>query len=267
MLKTEVALFRGLFGKKTGAPPAAKAQPADRLVTASRPWAGEPDEIAVNFAVGDLINNLPLRMTVDGRIHAETMIAAAGAIAGYAAQRALFARAAETGVDLELHIATTARGDQFFFGEPLNQSLLPQSDAEAPEKLWSLAAGGAVAAGLAAEDLPDVGPMFAHVAGAIGGDKEGLSSLEQYQPHLPAKDLLKVVWPLALMCFNGELSGKVIKPTIIVTQRWRPVIAATAVNTFIRQVSSVLPPAAALTVAMEAAIYASKLQPTVIEPA
>lgn len=54
------------------------------------PWKGEPDDIACNLALGDLINNLPRRLTVNGRIHAETFITASGAIAGFAAQQAFF---------------------------------------------------------------------------------------------------------------------------------------------------------------------------------
>ena len=55
------------------------------------PWSGTPAFAECNFAFGHLVQNLPRRLTVDGRVHAETYISAVGAIAGYAAQRTLFA--------------------------------------------------------------------------------------------------------------------------------------------------------------------------------
>jgi hypothetical protein len=66
------------------------------------------------------------------------------------------------------------------------------------------------------------------------------------------------------LCFNGELSGAVAKSGAV-SQRWRPIIAAYAANTFIRKVQSVLGPAAAIVIVMETAIYTSKLDPAVIE--
>jgi hypothetical protein len=231
------------------------------------PWKGAPDGIAANFAVADLINNLPRRMTVDGRVHAETLLAASGAIAGFAAQRALMSgMSAEAIVEPSsgFHIVRTTRGGFFFYGEPLDQALIPLSPAD-PHKLWALAASGAVDAGLDANDLPDVMAMFEHVAKTLGSDREGLPSLMDVEFQAPAFELLRTAWPLALMCFNGQLSGQALNPPVIVSQRWRPAIAAIAANKMIRDTASVVPPRKALTIVMETAIYASKLAPAVVE--
>jgi hypothetical protein len=56
------------------------------------PWDGDASSIACNLAAGNLANSLAAWMEHDGRIHAETYVAAAGAIAGYAAQRSLMAQ-------------------------------------------------------------------------------------------------------------------------------------------------------------------------------
>lgn len=265
-------MFGKIFGGKKPAKPSNQAQPTpvatDGLVSVSKtmPWEGADDYVVANFALGDLIANLPRLLTIDGRIHAETLMAAIGAIAGYAAQQAMIAKFSDDGEGLqsgELQLARTTNGGEFYFGDPLNWMLIPKSNsvAEASEKLWPLALGGAVAAGLDRSQLPDVEPMFAHVASTIGGEKEGTTSLENCQFQLPAKALLKSVWPLALQCFNSELSGKVIQPRLVVSQRWRPAIAARAANKMIRDVAGVLSPLAALTIVMEIAIYASKLTP------
>jgi hypothetical protein len=57
------------------------------------PWKDDAKNfIGCNFAYGDLMNNLPRFLTVEGRIHAETFVAASGAIAGFAAQQTLLAQ-------------------------------------------------------------------------------------------------------------------------------------------------------------------------------
>jgi hypothetical protein len=240
------------------------------IVMASNfPWEDEPDDIACNFALGDLVNNLQRRLTVDGRIHADTLIASVGAIAGFAAQRALFAQLAESGdqgMKREIQIVTTTSGAKYYFGEPLNRALVPASDADAPLKLWSLAAGAAVASGLSASDLPKLEDMFAHVSETLGGEREGLPSLPENRPHMPARELLKLFWPLAMMCFKGELSGAIAKSGEV-SQRWRPVIAAYTANSLMQKVRSVLAPTKALVIVMESAIYASKLDTADIETA
>ena len=251
-----------LFGKKKTPP----QQPRAGSVSTSgtHPWDGAPDYAVANFALGDLINNLPKLFSVGGRIHAETLLAASGAIAGYAAQQALFAKltdAGQTPVSGGLHVVQSNDGHRYYFGDPLNWMLVPQSNSveDALERLWPYAAGGAVAAGLDPTSVPPFEPMFAHVAATIGGEKEGTTSIEKYHFQHSAKDLLKAAWPLALKCFESKLSGKVIQPPMVVSQRWRPTIAAITANKMIRDVAVVVRPADALTIVMEIAIYASKL--------
>src|SRR5262245_36085963 len=237
------------------------SQPAEMR---DMPWPVSAPEYAVsNFALGDFINNLPRHLTVEGRVHAETLLAASGAVAGYAAQQTLFAEISSDAAALQRHgfqILESKAGDQYYYGDVLNARLFAPGPEEAHERLWPLVAGAAVTCGLAPEALPKPEPMFAHVSRVIGSDTEGFPSLAEARPHLPAKELLKLIWPLALQCFNGELSAKVLQPTMAVPHRWRPAIAAIAANTFIRQVRSVLAPDKAVIVVFESAIYASKLK-------
>ncbi len=230
------------------------------------PWRDAPDGVAANFALADLVNNLPRRLTIDGRIHSETLLAAGGAIAGYAAQRAVLSPMAPQDITPSngFQMVQTNRGDLFLFGEPVDQALLPRSNADA-DKLWPLAAGAAITAGLDPNGLPPIPPMFEHVGKTLGGPREGLPSIEGVEFQLPPKELLKLVWPLALMCFNGEISGKAMNPPISVNQRWRPIIAALAASRMIRETAHVIAPHRALTIVMETAIYASKLTPLMVE--
>ena len=152
----------------------------------SFPWLGSPDEIACNFSLWHLVANLPRKFTVDGKIHAETYISAVGAIAGYAAQKTLFARN-QPGSGLKINVAKSRSGDQFWFGDALNDMLVARTTADAPGCVWPMARGGAYAAGLAPEMFPMVEDMFKFVASTIGGENEGKSSVAEHQAHLPAR--------------------------------------------------------------------------------
>lgn len=231
------------------------------------PWKHAPDEVAANLALADLINNLPRKLSVDGKIHAETLLAASGAIAGFTAQRSLMYRMSAEDITAPMsgfQIVQTTSGGLFFFGDPLDQALVPQSPTDL-DKLWPLAGSGAIDAGLDPDDLPPLEPMFEYVAQTLGSNREGTTSIEGVQFQAATHALLKAVWPLAMMCFNGQVSGQALNPPVIVTPRWRPIIAAQAAARMIRDTAGLIPPRTALTIVMETAIYASKLAPALIE--
>jgi hypothetical protein len=228
------------------------------------PWQQTLDEVACNLALGHLVGNLPRRLTIDGRIHAETYISAVGAIAGYAAQRTLFAESPPV-MGININLVGPVSGEQYWFGDTLNDMLVPKTDAEANRCVWSLAAGSAVSAGLQVQQMPDLGAMFKHVAWTICGANEYKSSVpDRHQAHLPARDLLKIVWPVANMCFSGRLRGASREyPAAPVA--WWSAIAACASGRPIRDVKNVVPPDIALTLLMESAIYCSKLDQSKVE--
>src|SRR5579872_6883792 len=90
------------------------------------PWKDAPDAVECNFALGNLVTNLPRRLTVDGRIHAETYMSAVGAIAGYAAQRTLFA-ATPPVAGVNINRARVTSGAQYWLGDSLNAMLVPRT--------------------------------------------------------------------------------------------------------------------------------------------
>jgi hypothetical protein len=228
------------------------------------PWQNSPDFVACNFALAHLVGNLPRSLTIGGRLHTETYISAVGAIAGYVAQRTLFSESPPV-VGVNINVAGTASGEQYWFGDTLNNMLVPKTDAEANRCVWSLAAGGAVSAGLQVQRMPEPRAMFKQVMSTIGGANEGKSSVPaQHQAHLPARDLLKLVWPVAVMCFLGKLRG-VSHEYPAAPVAWWSAIAAQASSRPIRDVKNVLPPDIALTLLMESAIYCSKLGPSAFE--
>ena len=66
------------FGK-AGRGSAAGAQGGGSVVESPPfPWTGDPSEVACNLACGSLGHGLAAQLTVEGRLHAETYVAAAG---------------------------------------------------------------------------------------------------------------------------------------------------------------------------------------------
>ncbi|HWK37294.1 MAG TPA: hypothetical protein VNR88_00105 [Hyphomicrobium sp.] len=241
----------------------ALAQDAKMITSANElPWKHAADAVACNFALGHLVGNLPRRLTINGRIHAETYISAVGAIAGFAAQRTLFAGNPPI-VGVNINRVGTASGEQFWFGDALNYMLVPQTNAEGNRCVWSLALGGALGAGM--QQAPKLDAMFKYVASAIGGPNEGTSSVPaNHQAQLPARDLLQAVWPVAVMCFSGKFPGAA-REYGAAPVAWWSAIAAQASSRPVQDVRSALPPDIALTLLMETAIYCSKLDQTKVE--
>lgn len=251
-------VFGKLFGKRAAKPdPAAAAQSGGD--NDGFPWKGDAAETACNFALGHLIQNLPPRLTIDGQLHAETYVAAAGAIAGYAAQCTLFERL-RTEPDAKIQVAETKDGNKFYFADDLNLMLVPPTEAEASSCLWPLAAGAAVEAGLAESEVPDLNAMFEHVAKSIGSEADGWPSVSPgHRPHMRGRELLKTVWPVALTCFSGKFPGTA-QEYGAAPRKWWSAIAARACPRVLTDARDVIPPAVALTILMETAIYASKVE-------
>lgn len=251
---------RGAHGGGRTSPP----QGGDR--DSRHPWTG-PEFAVCNFAFADLILNLREVLAVDGRIHAETFVAAAGAIAGHAAQRTLFERLAreEDGKTIgELKVLTTAGGAKYWFGDPINDALMALVPEEADLRLWSMGCGAALTAGLDRSALPPLEPMFAHVSRVIGNGEAAMPSCPQeHWPHAPADVLLRSLWPLALRCFEGHLSSKVLNQPVV-SPYWRPVVAAHVAANVVVEVKDVLAPDLALTILMETAIHCSKVDPPTV---
>jgi hypothetical protein len=142
--------------------------------------------------------------------------------------------------------------------------LVATSEAENNQRLWALAAGGAVSAGLPPAQLPKLADMFAHVAKNVGGEDEGLPSVSpNHHPHKRTADLLKHVWPLAQMCFTGRFPNMPQKFGAASHQHW-PVIAARVASALIPKMPPSLDRCVALILVMEAAIYGSKLHPSTL---
>lgn len=243
----------------TAAPP--RRAPVRQTEMAGVPWEFDEDAAECEEAAANLLVALPRRLTLDGVVHAETCLAAIGAIAGLAVQRALFQQLTEQDDPAtlkQIRNGRTRTGIEYFSGEPLNRMLVPARGAKTGG-VWSLVAAGALKVGLPPRQLPDLGEMFAHVARTLAGDGEGRPSLPEHQPHMTGRETLQIVWPVAMDCFHGRAPDAFPhRPTAM--RRW-PAIAGSVAGELIQRTAGILHPRNGLIIVMESAIYASKIRP------
>jgi hypothetical protein len=233
----------------------------------SFPWAGQPDEIACNYAFGLLIQNLPSRVMVENKLHTPTLMAAIGAVAGVAAQVSLLS-------DIEKMKAATDEkklmevklkdGRTLMYGDALNDMLYSARDPViARSRVWNMMVTAALSKGMTREQMPNVPDMFKHVSESFGTQKEGRPSTPpNAQPMIPVRELLRLVGPASIAALAGDVRSAglaVDQPLRANRKSWVAITAQAAANMLLTA-SKVMPPELCLTIAMESAIYASKLR-------
>ncbi len=216
------------------------------------PWAGSDSVISCNLACGNICNNLVERMKVDGQVHAETYVAAAGVISGYAAQRTLIAKGhAEPNT-----IATTADGREFLYGDSINHSLTGQLPGDAVGVI-DIAVGASMACGLEQPQIEEISRHFEYVASQLG-DPFFPSTPESHHPHHDADELLGTLWPWTLEFLHADFDDLHRRFGAVPQVWWRDVVAR-SISRAMTDVKDVLEPEIALTIAIESSIYGSKV--------
>jgi hypothetical protein len=236
----------------------------------SFPWAGQPDETACNYAFGHLVRNLPARMSIEGKLHAPTLMAAAGAIAGVSAQVSLLAdaeRLAKAQKEARLQEVTLKDGRVFLYGDALNEMLYSVREVDtARSRVWNMMVSAALQQGLERKDLPSVPDMFRHVSESFGTPMEGRPSVEtKVQPIMPVRELLRLVGPVSFAALAGEIDPVTAKAAGACDRKSWVAISAQAAANMMLNAARIMPPKLALSIAMESAIYASKLRARVSE--
>jgi hypothetical protein len=182
----------------------------------------------------------------------ETLLSAAGALAGFAAQQALWealVRPGKVSAEKLFMRVTTKSGETFFFGDFLNKVLASTQTGEL--SIWRLVAAGAALSGAR---VPSLEPLFEHAAATIGSPEFGTPAfLKKLQLKEPPREALRH-WPQ-------------IK-TILVTAgkepfHW-PLEIAVATQKLIEARDHEMPPDIAALIVMEAAIPMSKVDPRTV---
>jgi hypothetical protein len=231
----------------------------------SFPWAGRPDETACNLAFGNLVRSLPPRITANDKLHAPTLMAAAGAVAGVAAQISLMADQARLQKAIDEKAIGEVKikdGRTFMYGTALNEMLMTMTDPDvARSRVWNMLCTAAIQKGLDYKELPAPKDMFTHVSTTLGTLKEGRPSTpDNAQPIASVRDLLKLVGPGSFGALAGEHQPGMTASVGKADRTVWVAITAQAAGNMLLQAAKIMPPKLGLTIAMESAIYASKLR-------
>jgi hypothetical protein len=246
------------------------------------PWTDTEDEVVSNIAIGSLRESLMMWLKTERGIHAETLLASVGALAGFAAQNAALARVATRNIPLPpdtdtmpqealsqylrssglMMIATAKSGENFYFGDLINGYLVHQATSDAP--LWGFVAAAAIGAGVRPAELPDYHAMFRHAAATIGTPEFGVMQVaREHQPQLSPRQALDTFWPRAKFILTrtdgpGPARDRSVRP-----EHW-PLVIALVASQFVTLTKDTLDPGIGLALLMEAAIAMSKVDPKTV---
>lgn len=197
--------------------------------------------IGAKIAGKEMLNRLLVAMKNEKGVHAESLLTALGALAGFSCQMGVRAG----GGGAQLTVATTKDGRRFFFGDALNAPL-----AESPYSVWALCAGMAQHLGA---PLPDLDEIFQHVSRTIGSEDFGVPRFpgEGRAADLPI-NYVRAIWPNVLPLLSELCAGPA---------EWH-IATGLAAQEAIGATKGVINPSWAVKIVMECAIPMSKLDPS-----
>jgi hypothetical protein len=247
-----------------GAPAAAKpaesqmaedtpaAQPQFRKPSAGFTRPGS-DSGAVLGDVPTRVADWLMRELKDDRgIHCETLLTVVGALAGYAAQQALWEGMVKPGklaIREAFKVIETPSGETYFFGESLDTILASMEPKHL--SIWKIVAGGVLAQG--GEHLPDMGNLIRHCEATAGTSQFGMPRLpDDHLPGMLPRIALDRYWPGArlLLALAEPLS-------------W-PLHMANAAQKLMQAMKGAIAPDLAVKIVMEAAVPMSRVDPTTV---
>jgi hypothetical protein len=244
-------MFKKLFGRLTGKtlPSALREANPERweaeLLNRVGEMSGDDPLIGAKVGGKELAQRMMAAMSTERGIHIESILGALGSLAGYSCQASVRARARSQGLDETAHFVRAEGGDGkvYFFGDALNKPL-----AEDQYSVWSIAAGGAQAAGCG--DVPDPSDVFAYAASTAGSPEFGLPRLPPEHPmHDTPLNYVEAFWPK----FFPMISKFCPDP-----EHW-PILLGLAIQDIMSQGKNVLDPCLALKIIMECAVPMSKV--------
>jgi hypothetical protein len=185
-------------------------------------------------------------------IHCETLLTAIGALAGYAAQQALWEGMVKPGklaIAQAFKVMETPSGATYFFGEALDTILVSMEPKHV--SVWKIVAGGVLAAG--GEHLPNPNELLRHCAATAGTSAFGLPRLpDDHLPSILPRAAVERFWPDARMLL--ALSDPL---------QW-PLLMAHAAQKLMLAMKGSIAPDLAVKIVMEAAVPMSRVDPTTV---
>jgi hypothetical protein len=185
-------------------------------------------------------------------IHCETLLTVIGALAGYAAQQALWEGMVKPGklaIAQAFKVVETPSGATYFFGDTLDSLLVSMEPKHI--SIWKIVAGSALSAG--GEHLPSVPDLLRHCAATAGTSAFGLPRLpDDHLPSILPRNALERFWPDARMLL-----------TLSEPLQW-PLLMAHAAQKLMQAMKGSIAPDLAVKIVMEAAVPMSRVDPTTV---
>jgi hypothetical protein len=234
------------------------------------PWQPKSTNTG-NLAIKNLREGLMKALRTERGIHAETCLAAIGAVAGFAAQAAALNRITSQEWDpthppSSIAIAQSKSGESFLFGDAINVYLFQEPQSQLP--LIALVGGAAVQSGVPSNELPDCQEMAAHVARVVGSDNFGkVRAPNDHAPHQQPLELLRRIWPLTQAVLRLAPSKRFLRAAEKPLQEihW-PIVVGVVASELLFLTRKSLDPRIGAALIMESAIITSKIDPEAIEP-
>jgi hypothetical protein len=187
--------LRNWFGRK---PVATIQKPNEEelkkraLLNAIEAQKAEDPLVGVKIGARDIYSRLLNALQDDKGVHAETLLAVIGSLAGFsciAAVSEVLVRIDQSPQQIGLAVVEGKDGKTYWFGDPLNKLL-----AENEHSVFSLIIGKAQALG--GGQAHDLENLFRHVAGSVGGDKFGLPRIpSDHRPADTPLNFVSALWP------------------------------------------------------------------------
>lgn len=234
------------------------------------PWdsKGTP---AANFAMQSVEALLMKALKTDRGVHVETLLTTVGALAGFAAQHAIWESIIKPGklpAEAALVHVHTQSGETFYFGDLLNSYLLPQQAKYGPLDiftLYSFVSAAVVAAGKKELEVAEIQEIFGNTSRALGGPDFGIPQVpEDHRPFLTPREALNRFWPETkqlLQARDPKLVGDEFTPRP--PEEW-PMIFGLVTQGLITKTKNFLDPRLAMRLVFEAAIPMSKVDPKTV---
>jgi hypothetical protein len=185
-------------------------------------------------------------------VHCETILTAVGALAGYAAQQALWEGMVKPGklaISEAFTVVEANSGATYFFGEALDTLLASMEPKHL--SIWKIVAGGTLAAG--GDHLPDMGNLLRHCAATVGTSAFGLPRLpDDHLPSMLPRAALEQFWPGARLLL-----------TLAEPLHW-PIHMAHAAQKLMQAMKGSIAPDLAVRIIMEAAVPMSRVDPATV---
>lgn len=229
------------------------------------PWRSSELDAAACVAI-DRIRNLLIDAVACHGAHAGTLLAATGAIAGFAAQFAVWENIIRPGkgrLQRELQVMSNGKdGQRYFYGPATYGFLVPRENGG--PSLYEILVDGAVRAGARRQDMPEVLKIIERVAKAFdsGVDFGNPETPHEHRPVIAPRLMLERLWPEAksILC-----ESKGLHVDRIPVEHWTLVLGLVA-QQIIQLMRGVIAPHLAVSMLTETALAMSMVDPKTVPP-